>query len=150
MLLEEILSPLYDKRTDLVPRQDVVSTITSMTDMFREYFQIDVSEGILRCVPLLLAGAEPAPSKLPFFLYRLGTKVDYLNEKICLSQILHELALLYVPPPVDQIHCNPISDLLENFVFPQVRLRLVAPATLMDHIVQLADLPGLYKVFERC
>lgn len=155
--MHDILGPLYDKHDGLVPREQVVATITSMAEMFKEYFEIDVREGKLHSLPLLLPGAEPALSKLHFFLYRLGAKVDYNDEKTCLSQILRQIALLYVPAPVNLedhelniAESSAINEKLENVIFPALRLRFVASSNLADYVVQLADLPGLYKVFERC
>lgn len=145
--LHDVLAPLYENRSDLVAREDVVSAISGMSDMFMEYFAMHMDQGILHSVPLLLTGAEPALSKLAHFVYRLGTKVDYLDEKKCLAEVLRQIALLYVPAPTDS--CDGLGE-LENVVFPAVRQKLVAPQKLMDHVVQIADLPGLYKVFERC
>ena len=40
---------------------------------------------------------------------------------------------------------------IEHVLFPTMRRYLDAPKTLLEHdIVQVANLPDLYKVFERC
>lgn len=162
VLLEEILQPLYEKHQTLVPADQVVAKITGMADMFLEYFQLDVRGGQLRQLPILLRDVEPAVGKLPYFIYRLGTKVDFSSETACLNAICREIGLLYTPPAVTATgssdeaaaaalqQCDQISHSLEHTIFPAVRARFIAPESLLRHVVQLADLPGLYKVFERC
>lgn len=162
--LVDILRPLYDAhggKNDLVPPQQVVDTICGMADMFKEYFQLDFSEEKLSQLPILLRDVEPAASKLPYFIYRLGTKVDYTDEDKCLDQIAREIGLLYTPPAVSGgsgeteaaealQESGKIATLLEHTVFPALRARFLAPESMLHHVVQVADLPGLYKVFERC
>jgi DNA mismatch repair protein MLH1 len=43
-----------------------------------------------------------------------------------------------------------IEEALERLLFPAIQRRLLAPRWLADHVVEIANLPGLYKVFERC
>ncbi|OJJ50919.1 hypothetical protein ASPZODRAFT_287633 [Penicilliopsis zonata CBS 506.65] len=43
-----------------------------------------------------------------------------------------------------------MSRMLEHSVFPALRARLVATADLLKGVVEVADLKGLYRVFERC
>jgi DNA mismatch repair protein MLH1 len=43
-----------------------------------------------------------------------------------------------------------LDNQLENHVFPLLQQRFVATGTLVHDVVQIADLPGLYRVFERC
>jgi DNA mismatch repair protein MLH1 len=39
---------------------------------------------------------------------------------------------------------------LENVLFPAFKARLVATKTLLKGVVEVANLRGLYRVFERC
>ena len=40
---------------------------------------------------------------------------------------------------------------IEHILFPSMRRYLAAPKTLLDRdVVQVASLPDLYRVFERC
>jgi len=40
---------------------------------------------------------------------------------------------------------------IQHVIFPALRRYLVAPKSLLDRdVVQIASLPDLYKVFERC
>ncbi|OAX77247.1 hypothetical protein ACJ72_08457 [Emergomyces africanus] len=43
-----------------------------------------------------------------------------------------------------------LSWMLEHVLFPSLRSRLVATNDLVRGVVEVADLKGLYKVFERC
>ena len=43
-----------------------------------------------------------------------------------------------------------LSRMLEHVLFPAFRARLVATRDLLDGVVEVADLKGLYRVFERC
>ena len=43
-----------------------------------------------------------------------------------------------------------IERVLEHVLFPAFRARLVATKGLLSGVVEVADLKGLYRVFERC
>ncbi|KAL1979441.1 hypothetical protein VTN96DRAFT_5951 [Rasamsonia emersonii] len=45
---------------------------------------------------------------------------------------------------------NQLSRMLEHVIFPALRARLVATGSLLNGVVEVADLKGLYRVFERC
>lgn len=148
--LDQILAPLYADESlgDLQPMESVMANITNMSDMFREYFQILLSDGVLLTLPIFMKSVLPSEEKLPYFIYRLGTKVDYTDEKKCLKEILRQIALLYIPQKL-QIDMD-ASLVLEHVVFPELRRLFIAPEHLLKLVVQVADLPGLYRVFERC
>lgn len=153
--LRTILRPLYDAHDHLETMDKVIESIMSMETMFVDYFQLDFSNESLCKIPLLLPNVAPSASKLPYFVYRLGTKVDYTDEKQCLHDILHQIALLYIPDRLtedveDELSRDHINYILESFVFPGVRKHFLAPKSLLLEVVQIADLPGLYRVFERC
>ena len=109
-----------------------------------------------------MKGVTPPLRKLPFLIYRLGTKVNYDDEKECLRDVMRQLALFYIPERIvatndseeaNQVALNEtdaLNDLLENTIMPAVRLRFIAPEKLLNQVSQIADLPGLYRVFERC
>ncbi|OBA19383.1 DNA mismatch repair protein MutL [Metschnikowia bicuspidata var. bicuspidata NRRL YB-4993] len=159
--LRQVLEPLYETHFDLVDIESVINQLMSLKDMFSEYFQIEFSEETLVRLPMLLKGIKPSNKKIPFFVYRLGTKVDYLDEKQCFAGILRQLALLYVPDRISRgdseeekllamMEEGQLSSTLEHVIYPEIRKRFIAPENLVDQVVQVADLPGLYKVFERC
>lgn len=159
--LRQILEPLYDAKSDLVDIECVIENILNMESMFSEYFQLEFTDGKLTKIPMLLKGVSPSNAKIPFFIYRLGTKVDYLNEKKCFAGILRQIALLYVPDRILSgeseeekllalMEEGKLNSNLEHVVYPELKRRFIATETLLDQVVQVADLPGLYKVFERC
>ncbi|KAF8421227.1 hypothetical protein EV426DRAFT_706855 [Tirmania nivea] len=43
-----------------------------------------------------------------------------------------------------------IVNAIENVLFPAFRKRLVPPKSLLNHVSEVANLKGLYRIFERC
>ncbi|KAN0081071.1 hypothetical protein V8E54_004275 [Elaphomyces granulatus] len=43
-----------------------------------------------------------------------------------------------------------LTGMLEHTIFPSIRARLVATTRLLNGVIEVADLKGLYRVFERC
>ncbi|CAX41971.1 DNA mismatch repair protein, putative [Candida dubliniensis CD36] len=150
--LIDILQPLYDKNDDLIPMDKVIDSVFLMKDMFREYFQIIIdNDKQLTTLPMLLVGVEPDFNKLPYLIYRLGAKINYGDEKDCLKGILRQIALFYLPEPTnDETKNNAFENQLESILFPEIKRQFLAPKNLLRDVIQIADLPGLYKVFERC
>ncbi|KAK4126130.1 DNA mismatch repair protein MutL [Parathielavia appendiculata] len=151
----------------------VAAQLIERREMLLEYFSLDISPtGELLSIPLLIKGYNPAIVKLPRFLLRLGPHVNWTEEKACFESFLKELAAFYVP---EQLPATPgneegvaaeeeagISDeikarrshvrrALEHVLFPAFKSRLVATKSLMQGgILEVANLKGLYRVFERC
>lgn len=152
--------------------EDVVELVSAQLierrEMLLEYFTFEVSEeGELISIPLLLKGYTPSLAKLPRFLLRLGPHVDWTAEKECFASFLRELASYYVPeqlPPApgperseegvsDAIkdRRQEITKIVEHILFPAFRARLIATKSIMKGgVVEIANLKGLYRVFERC
>ncbi|RCK59052.1 DNA mismatch repair protein MLH1 [Candida viswanathii] len=150
--IKELLKPLYEINDDLQPMEQVIETITGMKEMFQEYFQVVIDEDdCLTTLPMLMVGIQPDFNKLPYFLYRLGTKINYEDEQDCLRGILRQIALFYLPEPTDnETKRSEFEQQLENVIFPEIKKQFLAPKNLLRDVIQIADLPGLYKVFERC
>jgi len=142
----------------------VVEQLISRRDMLAEYFALEITEeGELLSIPLLVKGYMPSMAKLPNFLLRLGPHVDWQDESGCFQSFLRELASFYVPealptsaavsgsdreamiPRRDELHRA-----IENTLFPAFKARLVATKSLLRGTVEVANLKGLYRVFERC
>lgn len=139
-------------------------------EMLLEYFSLEISPvGELISVPLLVKGYTPSMAKLPQFLLRLGPHVDWTEEKPCFDTFLKELASFYVPEMLSPMPGNDeeaaaeqIDDELrarrkhvrwavEHVFFPAFKARLVATQPLMKSgVLEVANLKGLYRVFERC
>jgi DNA mismatch repair protein MLH1 len=142
----------------------VVEQLISRRDMLSEYFTLEISEeGELLSVPLLVKGYMPSMAKLPNFLLRLGPHIDWQSEGGCFQSFLRELASFYVPEALPHSATTPGSDLedissrrdelhraVENTLFPAFKARLVATKSLLKGTIEVANLKGLYRVFERC
>ncbi|OLN81017.1 DNA mismatch repair protein MLH1 [Colletotrichum chlorophyti] len=166
-----IESPDGDFEVDEVVEK-VAGQLIERREMLAEYFSLEVSPaGELLTIPLLIKGYTPAMVKLPRFLLRLGPCVDWTEEKACFGSFLKELASFYVPeqlPPtvggetnendgesrLDEqvaIRRRNVRWAMEHVFFPAFKARLVATTALMKAaVVEVADLKGLYRVFERC
>jgi len=148
---------------------DLVSTqLIERREMLLEYFSMEISEeGDLMSIPLLLKSYTPSLAKLPRFLLRLGPHVNWLSEKECFATFLRELASFYVPeqlPPspgpedledgLDEevkLRRQQVIRAVEDIMFPAFRARLIATKALMKGgVLEVANLKGLYRVFERC
>lgn len=173
VVLEDLLEVLnLNSKGILRPTKEVIQSIMDMKQMFFEYFRITLTEdeegkAVISSLPMLIKEIKPNLSKLPYFIYRLGTRIDYSEEQSCLEGILNQIALLYIPEPIhilrdpksdeDQLQAafnklerDKTENVLEHVLFPKIKQRFVATAALKDDVLQIADLPGLYRVFERC
>ncbi|PIL27589.1 hypothetical protein GSI_10740 [Ganoderma sinense ZZ0214-1] len=141
--------------------QHIVDIVMARREMLQEYFSLGISEdGLVETLPMLLRDYTPNLDKLPLFLMRLGPQVDWTAEQECFESFLRELAFFYVPEPLLP---DPSTDeeaqesekamlwQIQHVLFPAMARYLVPPKTLLDRdVVQVADLPDLYRVFERC
>jgi DNA mismatch repair protein MLH1 len=150
----------------------VAAQLIERREMLLEYFSLEISPtGELLSIPLLVKGYNPAIVKLPRFLLRLGPHVNWTEEKACFESFLKELAAFYVP---EQLPATPgneegaaaeeagideeikarrahVRRAVEHVLFPAFKSRLVATKSLMQGgILEVANLKGLYRVFERC
>ena len=156
--------------------ETITQSLITRREMLNEYFSLQISEdGDLLSIPLLLKGYMPSLGKLPRFLLRLGPYVNWTNEEDCFRTFLRELAAFYTPeqlpiPPgrgdteevggsqgegeeEDEFITNrraQLGRMMEHVIFPALRARLVATSRLLRGVVEVADLKGLYRVFERC
>ncbi|EIW55636.1 DNA mismatch repair protein MutL [Trametes versicolor FP-101664 SS1] len=157
----------------------IVNMLLERRAMLQEYFSLGISEdGRVETLPMLLRDYTPNLDKLPLFLMRLGPQVDWTDEQACFDTFLHELASFYVPEPLlpdDARGAKPSADAdmdvdvdtdaraadaqtekatqwqVQHVLFPAMARYLVPPKSLLERdVVQVADLPDLYRVFERC
>lgn len=131
--------------------------------MIDEYFSLAISPtGDVESIPLLLRGYTPNLDRLPHFLLCLATRVDWDHEKECFETFLRELAFFYSPRPFDEANEDEADDdtrdevahqlwQLEHVLFPSFRRHTQWPRTLGEcDVSQVANLPDLFRVFERC
>jgi DNA mismatch repair protein MLH1 len=126
--------------------------------MLNEYFSLDISQnGHLQSLPLMIHNYIPDLTYLPSFLYRLGNNVNWEEEQPCFHDICRELATFY---SIHRSYSNQLEPsswtthqhLIQHILFPAFRSYLL-PSTRHaadGTVVQIACLPDLYKVFERC
>jgi len=152
-----------EELVELVARQ-----LIERREMLLEYFSLEISPaGELLSIPLMVKGYTPSIAKLPRFLLRLGPHVNWMEEKPCFESFLKELAAFYVPEQLPTSPGDPaekedldeeikarrahVRRAVEHVLFPAFKARLVATKSLMEGgIVEVANLKGLYRVFERC
>lgn len=148
--------------------EKVAAQLIERREMLLEYFGLEISPtGELLSIPLLLKGYTPSMAKLPQFLLRLGPYVNWTEEKACFESFLKELATFYVPEQLPAMPGNSQAEedipdeikarrahvrrTVEHVFFPAFKARLVATKSFMKGgVLELANLKGLYRVFERC
>ncbi|KAF0515857.1 mismatch repair protein [Gigaspora margarita] len=169
----------------------IVNKLISRRQMLLEYFSMTVNEqGELVTLPLMLKGYSPNLNKLPTFLLRLGTEVDWDTEIGCFETLSREFGLFYAPEPPDFSFQDADDDLMdidtnnehadlnakkqekdgiitnqrqkaeiakyrwqiEHLIFPTLKGQFIAPKSIAEsgHVLQIANLPDLYRIFERC
>lgn len=144
---ETVVSKIYD-------------TLMARTEMLDEYFAIRLNpdQGTIETMPALLPHHGTTGlvlERLPAFFFRLGPQVDWVQEKACLDGICRELAYAHVPASVGRTageHDDAWA--IQHVWFANLlgsRGRMLVPKSLATHdFVQIASLPDLYRVFERC
>lgn len=92
----------------------------------------------------------------------IESQVDWTSEEECFGTFLRELAFFYVPgPSVAQSQATGLNQdqdtidserwQIQHVLFPAMRKYLATPKRLLERdVVQVANLPDLYRVFERC
>ncbi|KAF4581677.1 DNA mismatch repair protein [Pleurotus pulmonarius] len=140
----------------------IFGLLMSRREMLAEYFSLHISSsGSVESLPLLLRDYTPNLDKLPHFLMRLGPQVDWTSETECFDTFFRELAYFYIPGPLPLIgyQANDVDEgqvkaeqwQIQHVLFPAMRRYLCAPQSLLDRdVIQIANLPDLYRVFERC
>uniref|UniRef100_A0A3B1J613 DNA mismatch repair protein MLH1 n=1 Tax=Astyanax mexicanus TaxID=7994 RepID=A0A3B1J613_ASTMX len=139
--------------------QYIVDFLKKKSEMLEDYFSMEVDEdGNLTALPLLLDNYTPAMEGLPLFILRLATEVNWDSERECFRDFSKECSHFYSirkqftlePDAAD----GPPSWRwkVEHVLFKAFRSLLSPPSRCSEDgsILQIASLPDLYKVFERC
>ena len=149
--------------------QQVALKLDQMKDMLADYFslELEVFDGSLHLtgIPLLLEDYCPWFGGLPIYIVRLATEVEWESEKECFESFVQETARFYscreVPgrSPRFDVGQHGAGDqghswqhVVEHVLYPAIKKTLLPPRECLNDktIIQVANLPDLYKVFERC
>uniref|UniRef100_A0A8C3VAX8 DNA mismatch repair protein MLH1 n=1 Tax=Catharus ustulatus TaxID=91951 RepID=A0A8C3VAX8_CATUS len=141
----------------------IVEFLKKKTEMLEDYFSLEIDEeGNLTGLPLLIDNYVPPLEGLPMFVLRLATEVNWDEEKECFDSLSKELAMLYSirkqyiigesNPANSQSGSTTWKWTVEHVLYKAFRTHLLPPKHFAEdgNILQLANLPDLYKVFERC
>ncbi|NXP55565.1 MLH1 protein, partial [Heliornis fulica] len=146
----------------------IVEFLKKKTEMLKDYFSLEIDEeGNLTGLPLLIDNYVPLLEGLPMFILRLATEVNWDEEKECFESLSKELAMFYSirkqylmdeAKLTNSQNEEPDSGsttwkwTVEHVLYKTFRTHLLPPKHFTEdgNILQLANLPDLYKVFERC
>ncbi|ANB13584.1 mismatch repair ATPase MLH1 [Sugiyamaella lignohabitans] len=159
---------------------ETIEMLADNAEMVKEYFNLtftpptasNSNDLFIKTIPLLLRNYMPPLNKLPGLMYQLGTAINWEIEIECFRDILTQLALFYTPEPISTANTEKqkktneqedetdsgalaaarqnVRENVEIILFPSIQKRLIAPRSLAKDTVEIANLPGLYKIFERC
>ncbi|EIW67366.1 hypothetical protein TREMEDRAFT_69817 [Tremella mesenterica DSM 1558] len=137
-------------------------------EMIDEYFSLRISEdGEVETLPMILKGYTPNLDRLPHFLLCLGTRVNWEIENECFHTFLQELSFFYSPRPFSNHYQSPSGSKeengminaeeithqdwqLEHVLYPSFRRYTHWSRDILKDLKQVANLPDLFRVFERC
>lgn len=124
-----------------------LDNMLAMAPMLEEYFQIIFKkkgeDWRLVQLPLMLPDYTPPISKLPRFVADLANGIDWEEEQECLNGVVTALASFHVPTSLTSK-----ADIEK--IFNAAKLNFLPSRALASSAVEIANLPGLYRVFERC
>ncbi|CAB1425070.1 unnamed protein product [Pleuronectes platessa] len=143
--------------------QYIVDFLKKNAEMLQDYFSMEIDqEGNLLGLPLLLDKYTPVMEGLPMFILRLATEVNWDNEKECFRDFSKECSMFYSirkqyilePEPGEEQddEANSWRWKVEHIIFKAFRTLFSPPKKFSEDgtVLQIANLPDLYKVFERC
>lgn len=143
--------------------QYIVDFLKKKAEMLEDYFSVEIDqEGNLIGLPLLLDKYTPVMEGLPMFILRLATEVNWDSEKECFRDFSKECSMFYsirkqyileAEPGEEQgAEVNAWRWKVEHVIFKAFRNLLSPPKSFSEDgtVLQIANLPDLYKVFERC
>ncbi|TMS04178.1 DNA mismatch repair protein Mlh1 [Larimichthys crocea] len=143
--------------------QYIVDFLKKKAEMLEDYFSMEIDqEGNLTGLPLLLDKYTPIMEGLPLFILRLATEVNWDNEKECFRDFSKECSMFYSirkeyileaePGEEQEAEVNSWRWKVEHIIFKAFRTLFSPPKNFSEDgtVLQIANLPDLYKVFERC
>ncbi|KAL7976830.1 hypothetical protein Chor_008779 [Crotalus horridus] len=73
----------------------IVDFLSKKSEMLRDYFSLEIDEGNLTGLPLLIDNYVPPLEGLPMFILRLATEINWDEEKECFDSLSKECAMFY-------------------------------------------------------
>ncbi|XP_056376356.1 DNA mismatch repair protein Mlh1 isoform X2 [Hyla sarda] len=144
----------------------IVQFLQKKSEMLKDYFSLEIDErGNLAGLPLLLDNYIPPMEGLPMFILRLATEVNWDDEKDCFESFSRECSMFYSIRKkyiLEESTSSEDKDLetdkpswrwtTEHILYKAFRMHLLPRKEFAEDgsVLQLANLPDLYKVFERC
>ncbi|KAJ2721073.1 DNA mismatch repair protein [Coemansia sp. Benny D115] len=127
-------------------------------EMLEEYFHIGINDdGCVETLPMLVRDYSPDYDKLPLFLYSAALEVNWDDEVSFFRTFSNVLATYYaLEPPLASDSQNAKDEyrmVVEHRLMPALKgSSFWAPEALLaeNALVQLVDVPDLYRIFERC
>uniref|UniRef100_UPI0037E725D3 DNA mismatch repair protein Mlh1 n=1 Tax=Semicossyphus pulcher TaxID=241346 RepID=UPI0037E725D3 len=139
--------------------QYIVDFLKKKAEMLEDYFSMEIDqEGNLTGLPLLLEKFSPVMEGLPMFILRLATEVNWDDEKECFRDFCKECSAFYSIRKQFILQDEPEAEVnswqwkVEHVIFKALRSLFSPPKSFSEDgsVLQIANLPDLYKVFERC
>uniref|UniRef100_A0A671XK75 MutL homolog 1, colon cancer, nonpolyposis type 2 (E. coli) n=1 Tax=Sparus aurata TaxID=8175 RepID=A0A671XK75_SPAAU len=140
--------------------QYIVDFLKNKAEMLEDYFSMEIDQdGNLTGLPLLLDNYTPVMEGLPLFILRLATEVNWDDEKECFRDFSRECSMFYSIRKQYILEAEPGEEQanlwrwkVEHIIFKAFRTLFSPPKSFSEDgtVLQIANLPDLYKVFERC
>ncbi|WFD44832.1 DNA mismatch repair protein Mlh1 [Malassezia psittaci] len=154
------ISSIAPSRREAILR-DAYDSLVGHAEMLEEYFSltIDVQHETLNTFPALFPqhlSNVVIRERIPSFLFRLATQVDWTEEKECLERICHEIAFAHIPWAMGTERNDDarIAWNIQHIWFAGMLSSRycfsVGKRDTAKIFTQVASLPDLYRVFERC
>jgi len=141
--------------------------LASKAELLKEYFSLELSRDpltsqlVLAGVPALLEGYCPWWQGLPVYLLRVAAETDWGDEESCIDSLTTETAHFYAVRDAEGARFDPGQhsglmtdwrETIEQVLYPAIKSILLPPRSCLTDrsLLQVANLPDLYKVFERC
>jgi DNA mismatch repair protein MLH1 len=138
------------------------------SEMLDDYFSLEIDDdGHLLSLPMLVDGYVPYFGALPYYILRLATEVNWGDEENCFDTFCAETAKFYAVKTDENARFDAEQHLekaeqaesderwkqsVELLFAAFKRSAFNPPKSALDDMtfVQVANLPDLYRVFERC
>lgn len=130
----------------------IVEILVSKAPIMREYFGLSISEeGLLESIPVVIEDYTPSVVHLATYVLRLATEVEWDDEQECFQSFCRETADYYAKIALTK-EDQEYKWETEHAIYPAIKQYLLPPTSFGKNgtILQVANLPELYRVFERC